>query len=205
MQGDRADAEVRAVSPGAPAHPVPKVRVRVRAGAAVVLVLVGVGGAVVATALAPHGVTVESVDADTAAAASILVHVLGAVAVPGVYELGDGDRVLDAIAAAGGRGADADLGAVNLARPLKDGEQLVVPRIGEVAATGAASVGDGRVNINTADAAALDTLPRVGPALAERIIAWREANGGFGSVDDLLSVTGVGEATLAGLRDLVTV
>jgi competence protein ComEA len=182
------------------------VRFRVGAGAAVVLVLVGVGGAVLATALAPHGVTVDSVDADAPAAASILVHVLGAVAVPGVYELGDGDRVLDAIAAAGGRAPDADLAAVNLARPVKDGEQLVVPRIGEEVAAGAgASLGDGRVNINTADESALDTLPRVGPALAQRIIAWREANGGFGSVDDLLSVTGVGEATLAGLRDLVTV
>lgn len=205
MDGARGEARDGVIGAEAPPHPVPKVRWRVGAGAAVVLVLVGVGGAVIATALTPHGMSVESGDATTPATSSILVHVLGSVAVPGVYELDDGDRVLDAIAAAGGRAPDADLAAVNLARALKDGEQLVVPRIGEAATAASPSAGDGRVNLNTADEAALDTLPRVGPALAQRIIAWREANGGFGSVDDLLSVTGVGEATLAGLRDLVTV
>lgn len=205
MDGARVEARDGVIGAVAPGHPRPKVRLRVGAGAAVVLVLVGVGGAVIATALTPHGVSVESIDAPTPAVSRILVHVLGAVAAPGVYELGDGDRVLDAIAAAGGRAADADLAAVNLARALKDGEQLVVPRIGDAALTASPQVGDGLVNLNTADEATLDTLPRVGPALAQRIIAWREANGGFGSVDDLLSVTGVGEATLAGLRDLVTV
>lgn len=181
----------------------PRIRLRLGAGAAVVLVLVGVGGAVLATALAPHGETLDSTATEAVPATAIIVHVLGAVQGPGVYELAEGDRVLDAIAAAGGRSPEADLAAVNLARLLADGEQLVVPRVGDAAAE--AAPGDGRVNLNTADADALDTLPRVGPALAQRIIAWREANGGFRSVDDLLDVSGVGEATLDGLRDRVTV
>lgn len=80
-----------------------------------------------------------------------------------------------------------------------------VPEAGEASTTGAPVSADGRVNLNTADVAALDTLPRVGPAIAERIIAWREENGRFTSVDDLLSLPGIGEKMLAGLRDLVTV
>ena len=91
------------------------------------------------------------------------MHVSGAVATPGLYVLGEGARVVDAIAAAGGFAPGADEAAVNLARPLSDGEQLHVPAAGEAAAPqGAAAVGDGRVNLNTADAAQLDTLPRIG-------------------------------------------
>ena len=77
-----------------------------------------------------------------------------------------------------------------------------MPAVGEVVAS--AGAGDGLVNLNTADAAALDTLPRIGPALAERILAWREKNGPFASVEDLLDVPGIGDAILEGLRDLVT-
>ena len=101
---------------------------------------------------------------------------------------------------------DADAAGVNLARPVSDGEQLVVPRVGEAAPVGPAGVAaDGRVNLNTADQAALDTLPGVGPAIAGRIIEWRDANGRFASVDDLLSVSGIGPKMLESLRDLVTV
>lgn len=195
----------------------PRSRVRVAIGAVVVLVLVGLGVAVLAGILAPRGSTtvvgldgvgldgVRSADA-TGAPPVVVVHVLGAVASPGIYELPDGARAIDAVAAAGGFAADADRAGINLARVLVDAEQLVVPSLlagAEAAAPTAAS--DGRVNLNTADAAALETLPRVGPALAERIIAWREANGGFRSVEDLLGVTGIGDKTFAGLRDLVTV
>lgn len=149
----------------------------------------------------------------------VLVHVAGAVVNPGVVELVEGARVLDALARAGGAADDAELSAVNLARVVVDGEQIVVPRVGEVpAATSGApgsggatgggaggGAGAGLVNLNVADAAALQTLPGVGPALAARIIAWRDENGPFRSVDELLAVSGIGDKTLEGFRELVTV
>lgn len=208
-----------------------------------VLALVGVGAAVVGSLVTPGGATsiiggggsdsagdagsesavgegdaaLDPVDAPTSAA--VVVHVLGAVRRPGVVDVRAGDRVLDAIAAAGGTTDDAELAGVNLARVLADGEQLYVPRVGEVppsamggtggvgagTATGTGAAGSGLVNINTADASALETLAGVGPALASRIIAWRDANGPFRSVDELLAVSGIGEKTLAGFRDQVTV
>lgn len=143
----------------------------------------------------------------------ILVHVLGAVAEPGIVELGTGARVVDAVAAAGGLAAEADPGGVNLARVLVDGEQLVVPKVGEVpppvagatgGRAGSASTGGGRVSLNQADVADLDTLPRIGPALAQRIIDWREANGPFTDVSQLLEVAGIGDAVYSGLVDLVS-
>jgi len=133
------------------------------------------------------------------------VHVSGAVNAPGLYILDTDARVLDAIAAAEGFRDDADDDAVNLARPLSDGEQLVVPVVGAVPTQPQAVPGDGRVNLNTADEAALDTLPRIGPALAARIIEWREANGRFTTVEDLLAVPGFGDKMLESLRALVTV
>ena len=144
--------------------------------------------------------------ADAPNTASLYVHVAGAVAQPGLYVLGAGARVVDAIAAAGGFAGDAARDAVNLARPLSDGEQLQIPVIGAVeVAPGSAIVSDGRVNLNTADAAALDTLPRIGPAMAQRIIDWRDDNGRFTSVEDLLAVPGIGDKMLESLRDLVTI
>lgn len=142
--------------------------------------------------------------ASAVAAADLYVHVSGAVAQPGLYVLRAGSRAVDAVAAAGGFAADADEAAINLARPLDDGEQLVIPVIGAApAAVGVA--GDGLIDLNTADAALLDTLPRVGPAMAERIIAWRDENGRFTSVDDLLAVPGIGDKMLAAIRDAVRV
>lgn len=144
---------------------------------------------------------------DAARPASVFVHVSGSVVSPGLYVLDEGARVVDAVAAAGGFAPGADEAAVNLARPLSDGEQLLVPAIGTVAdgGTAPAPAGDGRVNLNIADAAELDTLPRIGPAMAERIIQWRDANGRFTSVEDLLAVPGIGDKMLETLRDLVTV
>ncbi len=140
------------------------------------------------------------------ASGDLYVHVLGAVERPGLYVLDLDARLVDAVAAAGGTTDDADLAAVNLARILADGEQIVVPTLGAASdATGAAPPGDDRVDLNSADQAALETLPRIGPALAERIIAWREENGRFASVDDLLAVPGIGEKLLAGIRDGVRV
>lgn len=179
-----------------------------RVGAVVVLVLVGLGCAVLVASLGDHGsaADVERVapTAGPVTGTTIFVHILGAVERPGLYELRQGARAVDAVAAAGGFLDAADQAQLNLARFLVDGEQIVVPEIGAVAAAPSAA-SDGRVNINTADAAALETLPRVGPALAERILDWREANGGFTAIEDLLNVAGIGDKTFDGLKDLVTV
>lgn len=151
-------------------------------------------------------IVIDEGGTDAATPAAVYVHVSGAVAAPGLYVLGDGARVVDAVAAAGGFTASADDGAVNLARPVSDGEQLHVPIEGEAPDAGGGSAtqrADARVNLNTADVAQLDTLPRIGPALAQRIIDWREANGRFTSIEDLLAVPGIGDKMLEALRDLV--
>lgn len=188
-----------------------RARVRRGVGAALIVLLAGAAIAVFVTAVTPRGAERELVappadDADAVVASAerpIFVHVLGQVARPGLYELREGDRVIDAIAAAGGTTADADPGGVNLARLLSDGEQLAVPAVGEVTASAPGVAADGRVDLNTADVAALDTLPRIGPAMAQRIIEWREANGPISSVDDLLAVSGIGAKTVEALRPLV--
>jgi competence protein ComEA len=153
----------------------------------------------------------------TAAATEVVVHVAGAVASPGVRRLPPGSRVIDALDAAGGALPEADLARVNLAAPLVDGQQVYVPKPGEqppVAAgagapNGAAGSGGGvpgaLVNLNTATAEQLDALPGVGPATAAAIIAHRDQNGPFTSVDQLIDVRGIGEAKLEQLRDLVAV
>lgn len=144
--------------------------------------------------------------ADGGGSGKLYVHVLGAVAHPGLYVLDLDSRLVDAVAAAGGTTDDADLTAINLARILADGEQVIVPTVGAVTdGPSAVAPADDRVDLNAADQTALETLPRIGPALAERIIAWREENGRFQSVDDLLAVPGIGEKLLAGIRDGVRV
>ncbi|NNH02404.1 ComEA family DNA-binding protein [Microbacterium ulmi] len=180
-------------------------------GAAVVVVLVvltaTVGIGILRSASAPvESVTIaDGGQRDAAAPETVYVHVSGYVAAPGLYVLHDGARVVDAIAAAGGFAPDAAEDAVNLARPLGDGEQLVVPAMGSAPDAASAPAGDGRVNLNTAGPDELDTLPRIGAAMAARIIEWREANGRFTSVEDLLAVPGIGDKMLEALRDLVSV
>jgi competence protein ComEA len=219
-------------------------------GAAVVLVVAALVASVLVTALTPVGATTVVPDARAGgssspspapplpgagpssassslsepvppAAPALLVHVLGAVAAPGVYELGAGSRVVDGVAAAGGFAPAADSASVNLARPLVDGEQLRVLAVGEAppapppgAAAGSAVPSGGAgsapggaaplVNLNTATEIDLDTLPRIGPAMATRIVAYREANGPFASIDDLLQIPGIGDKTLESLRPLLT-
>lgn len=189
-------------------------RRRLGLGAAVVLVIVAlavtVAIGILRGASAPvERVSIDDARTDAATPVALYVHVSGSVVEPGLYVLEGGARVVDAIAAAGGFADGADDAAVNLARPVSDGEQLDVPEVGEApAADSAAGAGggpDALVDLNTADVAALETLPRIGPALAQRIIDWRDANGRFTAVEDLLAVPGIGDKMLESLRDLVAV
>ncbi len=143
----------------------------------------------------------------------VVVDVAGAVGRPGLVRLIAGARVADALAAAGGPSADAALAGVNQARVLADGEQVRVPRVGEPApappppaASGAGSAAPADpVDLNRATPADLDALPGVGPATASAIVTWRDENGGFHRVDDLLEVPGIGPAKLERLRPHVRV
>lgn len=142
----------------------------------------------------------------------LVVHVTGQVERPGIVRLDAGARVIDALESAGGPSDAADLTAVNLARPVVDGEQVYVPLPGELPPAvssggggGSDSGSGGVVDLNTADEQTLDTLPGVGPVLAERIIAWRDEHGRFTSVEELAEVSGIGDAMLSRLRDKVSV
>ena len=146
----------------------------------------------------------------------LLVHVVGQVRRPGVVRLPPGSRVLDAVQAAGGATSSADLNHLNLARPVADGEQIVVLKPGESipaggvpgsAGQGSTTAGSagGLVDLNTADASALDSLPGVGPVIAQRILDWRTQHGRFSSVDELGEVSGIGDKLLAQIRPKVRV
>ena len=154
---------------------------------------------------AAPGVVVGAPASPQASLGVVVVHVVGAVAAPGVVRLPAGSRVVDAVAAAGGAIGDADLARLNLARILADGEQIVVPRPGEpLPATAHPVAGGGSselVDLNAASLAQLDELPGVGPVLAQRIVDRRP----FTSVDELDEVSGVGPTLLERLRPLVTV
>jgi competence protein ComEA len=157
----------------------------------------------------------SSSQATGAAPVELIVDVVGKVRQPGIVTLPKGSRVYEAIEAAGGLKGRVDTTSLNMARELTDGEQVLVglepvdpaaatPGGAAAPAGGAPSAGT-KVNLNAATLEQLDTLPGIGPVTAQAILAWRESNGRFGSVDDLLDVKGIGEATLAELRDLVVV
>ena len=143
------------------------------------------------------------------------VYVSGAVAHPDVYELSYDSIVKDAIEAAGGPTGEADLNRINLARRVHDEEQIYVPQKGEESfpvsppsgpsAPSSSSQEGGKVNINTATAEKLDTLPGVGPSIAQRIIDYRTTNGPFQSIEDIKNVKGIGDATFEKLKDKITV
>lgn len=136
----------------------------------------------------------------------ILVHVVGQVNAPGVVDLEAGSRVHDAIEAAGGVTGDAALESLNLARVLGDGEQVVVPALGDDVQPVAGETAGGEtrlISLSTADEATLDSLPGIGPALAARIISWRETHGPFSQVSDVLAVSGIGPSTLERFSHLV--
>jgi competence protein ComEA len=148
----------------------------------------------------------------TTMGAPVVVDVVGAVRRPGLYRLAQGTRIADAVGRAGGATRKADLALINLAAPLADGEQVVVPRRGSPAAgaVGAASVGrtgagpaGGPVHLSTATLEQLDSLPGIGPVTAQKILDYRQKHGAFTSVDGLDAVPGIGPARLEQLKDLV--
>jgi competence protein ComEA len=156
-----------------------------------------------------QGVTLRPVPTEK----PIVVYITGAVPRPGVYALAQGSRVQDAISAAGGFLADADKTGINLARALDDGEQLEVayasgssPVIGtEIPAATEAPSSAELININTASQAELESLPGIGPTTAQKIIAYRQANGPFVSIEDIVNVSGIGPGTYERLKNLITV
>ena len=145
----------------------------------------------------------------TPAPTLLRIHVAGAVDRPGVYELPPGSIIQEAIEAAGGPTSDADLDCINLAQELEDHQQIYVPRRGEAnpppPISGGESGGGGLVNINTATAAELETLPRIGTVTAQKVISYREANGPFETIEDIKNVPTIGEVTFEGLKDLIAV
>ncbi|HWM05062.1 MAG TPA: ComEA family DNA-binding protein [Actinophytocola sp.] len=157
--------------------------------------LVGENGAPSATSAAPGG--------------SIVISVVGRVRTPGLVTLTDGARVADALEAAGGARPGVNLGGLNLARRLTDGEQIYVgipaPANAEPAgaASGAGDPGSTTVDLNSASLSSLDTLPGVGPVTAQRIVDWRTAHGRFSSVDQLREIEGIGPTRFAKLKDVV--
>jgi competence protein ComEA len=172
----------------------------------------GLPYAATTTSLAESSATASAVAAEVESPVNVVVHVAGAVAEPGVYELPSGARVHDAIDVAGGTLPRADPAALNLAALLVDGERIYVPRPGESvplpasgSGSGSAGTPSGPVDVNHATLEQLDELPGIGPATAAAIVDHREQNGPFATVDDLEAVRGIGPAKLEAIRDLVGV
>lgn len=138
----------------------------------------------------------------------IKVHVAGEVKKPGLYKLEEGARINDAVDAAGGFTDNADKDSLNLAKLVEDGEQIMIPAKGgaeSAAGSSSSATNNGKVNINTADLATLQTLNGVGPSTAQKIIDYRNANGKFKSIDDLKKISGIGEKTFAKFKDQICV
>jgi len=160
----------------------------------------------------PAGLAPDASAAPTSDANAVVVDVVGKVRKPGVYRLRAGARVNDAVAAAGGAAAGVDLSRVNLARKLADGEQVAIgvpaapdAAAGQPAAGGAGAAGPGPLDLNAATESQLESLPGVGPVLAQRIVDYRNTHGPFTSVQQLNSVSGIGDAKFGDLQPLVTV
>jgi competence protein ComEA len=186
-------------------------RARALAYAAVLLVILTVAGRVAldrgeARQVASMGSV--ALDIEEEPPRMLVVHVAGAVNRPGLYEVADGSRIDDAIAEAGGARPKAALELVNLAAPVADGQQVLVPLRGEPGAaageSNAPAAPGGKVSLNSATVEQLDALPGIGPVTAQQIIDFRTANGGFGSIEELDAVPGIGPARLEQLRPLVS-
>jgi competence protein ComEA len=178
--------------------------------AAAALALLAVAGRTLAGAgAAAEQPAAALVSEPSAAAPKLVVHVAGAVREPGLYGVAEGSRVADAVARAGGAAASADTSAINLAAPLVDGMQVVVPARIEVTAGDAQDgasppASSARVSLSSATVEELDALPGIGPVTAQKIVDYRAAHGGFRSVDDLDAIPGIGPARVEQLREVVS-
>jgi competence protein ComEA len=174
--------------------------------ASLVLAAVVIAGFAFSTGDAPkpqQTITANSFSAPkTSIDASLWVHIVGAVAHPGVYAVDTGSRLYEVVASAGGFTKKADQTSVNLARQVTDGEQIRVTVRGEGASTNSSQT---LLSLNGSSAATLETLPGVGPKLAARIVDWRKSNAGFKTVADLRKVGGIGDKLFAQLKDLVSI
>jgi competence protein ComEA len=186
----------------------PLSRRRALAGALLLVAVLVVGGRYLSGAGASSGPAaparpLEAVEA--AAPAALVVHVVGAVRRPGLYRLKEGSRIADAVARAGGATRRADVSLVNLAAPVVDGAQVVVPRRTPAGAAGSGSTATapaGPLHLNTATLEQLDELPGIGPSTAQKILDFRDEHGAFTSIDELDAVPGIGPARLEQLREV---
>lgn len=172
-----------------------------------ILVLIVVGaGVLTAQRPGPKPLEIHVPTPTSTTNPTIKVHVGGAVARPGVYALQAGDRVNDAVTAAGGFAEDANRDGINLAARLSDGQQIVIPKMGDAATSAAPPTGSspGKVNINTASLSDLDTLPGIGPVTGQKIIDYRTKNGPFQRLEDLKDLKLVPASTFDKLKDLIT-
>lgn len=171
-------------------------------------------------------IVIENTASPSLSPAEIYVHVAGEVHLPGLYKLPQGARVADAIKMAGGATSDADMDALNLAMPLKDGDKIVVPKKAsqgpenpemhagiQIPSTAnqnqesgsLQSGGTSKININTASAKELESLPGIGPVLAQRIVDYRAQKGGFKNIEEIKEVSGIGDKRFEAIKDLITV
>lgn len=143
----------------------------------------------------------------------LYVDIGGEVMKPGVYEVSDGTRLFEVIDKAGGLTEDADIDGINRAETVQDGQKIMIGRHGEnpdenrdsYSANNVTDSGEGKVNINTADATALQTIPGIGPSKADRIIEYRESEGKFNEIDDIKNISGIGNKTFESIKEYITV
>lgn len=193
----------------------PSIKIKVALGAAIILglalVIFAVASSVFSSTMQPElpqdlEVTSSAIPPERSVGGiEVLVHVVGEVNVPGMYQLSSDSRVIDAVMAAGGLTNNAAECAINLARVVNDGEQLNIPSLNQGCSGGSLVAAQGAtVSLNSGTAEQFDSLPGIGPTLAQRIVQYRESQGGFSSVEQLNDVSGIGDKLFAGVRDLLT-
>lgn len=193
----------------------PQIKVKIAVGAALIagilIVALSILGSTIASTTTSVNVPAEltvspssQLALDESDFGSVMIHVIGEVNSPGIYELEAESRVIDAVMAAGGLTSTSAECGVNLARVVKDGEQINIPSrefgCNQAGPPSQSSI----ISLNQASAEQFDSLPGIGPTLAARIIQWRDSNGGFGSIDQLNDVSGIGDKLFAGIKDLVS-